>query len=327
VPSKYYFGRVLGILGADLIVAKGSSIHIADPDRGSSKPLVFLPVNFLIRLLMRLDFFSRLFRLEISHIEFSCDHIYVFANKKIFIFDRCNQRFFESIDIKFRPIVIAQNSTAIFFGEYKNNKTRDPVAFYKLEGTVLNKIHELVGIRHIHGVQVDSFTGKLVVTTGDSDSESGILLFDGDWETLVEGSQLSRAVSVVFEKDFYAYATDTPLKQNYWCKVCRDTKVTVKKVAIPSSVFYSVSANDSTHFFSTVVEPSRVNTTRYVRVYMVKDDMLVLVLKVKKDPLPCWLFQHGQVTQVIDERRRGVWVSFKATKHSGRYQFVEWPGS
>ena len=104
----------------------------------------------------------------------------------------------------------------VFYGEYSLNPGRDlALGVYRSEAAAdsFRQVYEFPAgsVRHIHFIQWDPFAACLWMGTGDRNEESRLLTStDGGstWESVGEGTQLWRAVGVVFTPEAVYWGTD-----------------------------------------------------------------------------------------------------------------------
>jgi hypothetical protein len=192
-------------------------------------------------------------------------------------------------------------SGALFWGEYWSNRERKPVHVYgSLDGGRTWEIVYTFGagsIRHIHNIIYDRFADCLWVLTGDTDSESRIIRARPDWRevhTVLGGSQQARVVGLVPMSKALYYATDTPWEGNHIYRFERDG-APEPLLAISGSVMQGCRVGEAL-FFSTAVEPSRVNRCPFSCLYGSADGQSWKELRQWRADL--WsgqLFQYGRV--------------------------------
>jgi hypothetical protein len=199
-----------------------------------------------------------------------------------------------------RPLHIASAPDGrVFWGEYFDNSHRDEVHIYASSdgGLTWNVAYTFsVGsIRHVHNITYDRWENCLWIFTGDYGRECRILRATSDFsrvDEVLSGNQQARAVAAVIVRDGVFFASDTPLEQNYIYFVDRSGRVR-KLTAIPSSSIYSC-RNRNGIFFSTMVEPSRVNRSRMVTVFgSGNGEHWDRLAEWSKDQWPMKLFQYG----------------------------------
>jgi hypothetical protein len=112
--------------------------------------------------------------------------------------------------------ILWKNGHGLLFGEYFNNPERKEVRIYKYDYTDKHWgiVHEFQSgeIRHIHALQLDPYTGKLWICTGDEDSEAMIGWSDDGYRninSIGRGSQTWRACQLVFTDEAVYWGADT----------------------------------------------------------------------------------------------------------------------
>lgn len=165
----------------------------------------------------------------------------------------------------------------LFFGEYFSNQNRSEVHIYGSfdYGETWRKVYTFPenSIRHVHGIYYDPHRKGAWVLTGDIKEECQILFTDDEFEslnTVLKGSQMVRAVSIIPMKEKVIIPTDTPLEKNFIQVFYPDTMRLNAVHQIEGSAFYC-SQFDSSLVVSTVVEPSEVNKSKYAKIYISKD--------------------------------------------------------
>jgi hypothetical protein len=264
--------------------------------------LVKLPLSFIEVILYRLPIINRLLRRSIDHLAVINNSLIIFTNKNIFKYNIISKEIvqYNQDTIDYRVLTICNYNKKIYFGEYKSNPNRSPMRLLELdpESMLIKTIHTFEGIRHIHGVFFDNYTSTFWITTGDSNAESIIWQTDKSFKSfdrIVYGSQLYRAIKLLFTDNFIYYGTDTPLKENYICRINRESNEVEKLQKVDSSVFWGCKVNNHL-FFSTTIEPSKINTTKYSVIWGSNDgDSWKPLAKYKKDLWHCRLFQYGQI--------------------------------
>jgi hypothetical protein len=199
-----------------------------------------------------------------------------------------------------RPLhIVATPVGKLFWGEYFDNPTRDEVHIYGSAdcGASWQVAYTFPkgAIRHVHNIVHDQFEDCLWILTGDYGPECQILRASCDLtnvEAVLAGNQQARAVALVPAKDALYFASDTPLEVNHVYRLDRDGKLQELSKLSGSSI-YGCQVGDHM-FFSTMVEPSEVNTDRYARVYgkLAGRDWRSF-LAWKKDRWPTRFFQYG----------------------------------
>lgn len=222
-----------------------------------------------------------------------------------------------------RPLSLEYINGKYVFGEYRSNPERSPIPVIGFNEEDLNKILiELKKIRHIHGVYRDSYTNEVWITTGDFDEEAALYCIQDNFRTIekiLSGSQQTRAIKLLFTEAFVYFGSDAPDEVNYLYRMQRENKTVEKLQQVGSSVFHGCKVANWL-FFSTAVEPSQVNTTKYAEVWASPDGKNWKCLyKFKKDRFPMRFFQYGQVFFPNGEGDgKNLWLSPFATSSNNK---------
>ncbi len=199
-----------------------------------------------------------------------------------------------------RPLHIAATpSGRIYWGEYFDNRERAEVHIYVSEdyGSTWQVGYTFPesSIRHVHNIVHDRWGDCLWILTGDDGAECKILRASYDLrsvEPVISENQQSRAVAAIPTQDALYLSTDTPYEQNHVYRLERSGHL--ERVGdLNSSSIYGSCAGDAL-FFSTMVEPSAVNTDREVHIVGAKrgSDWHTL-LRWNKDSFSMRYFQYG----------------------------------
>ena len=89
-------------------------------------------------------------------------------------------------------------------------------------------------IKHFHCVQIDPFTKDIWLASGDTDDEAKIWksIDEGEtWQELFSGSQQTRTLGFVFEKDVIYYGMDSPTKE-FPSNIYKIDRNTMQKVSV-----------------------------------------------------------------------------------------------
>ena len=187
----------------------------------------------------------------------------------------------------------------VYWGEYFDNAARDEVHIYaSTDGGVTRNVAYTFpkgAIRHVHNIIYDSWGDCLWVLTGDYADECRILRASCDFsqvDVVLQGNQQARAVALVPAEGGLFFASDTPLEANFIYHMNRQGRL--KKLAtVSSSSIYGCRVRNSI-FFSTMVEPSDVNSDDHVRIYGSHDgENWPALIAWRKDHWPMSFFQYG----------------------------------
>ena len=199
-----------------------------------------------------------------------------------------------------RPLHIAvTREQHIFWGEYFDNPARHEVHIYASTdyGSHWDVAYTFSrhSIRHIHNLVYDRWEDCLWITTGDDGSECQIMRADRDFrnvESVLSGSQQVRSVALIPTEDAIYFSSDTPAERNHIYRMDRRGNVNALSMLNGSSIC-GCRVGDSV-FFSTMVEPSRINCDSNVRIYgSGGGEQFVPVLSWMKDRWPMCLLQYG----------------------------------
>jgi hypothetical protein len=219
-----------------------------------------------------------------------------------------------------RPLhVTAVPSGTIYWGEYFDNRERAEVHIYA--STDYGRTWQVActfpagSIRHIHNIVYDHWGDCLWILTGDEGAECKVLRASCDLlsvglpvglsveravEVVLSGNQQARAVAAVPTQNGLFLSTDTPFEKNhvYRLDYRSDGTGNVQRVGdLASSSIYGCRVGKAL-FFSTMIEPSAVNTVRDVhivgsRVGSNDGTNWQVLARWKKDSLPMRYFQYG----------------------------------
>ena len=199
-----------------------------------------------------------------------------------------------------RPLHLAITpNDHIFWGEYFDNRQRDQVHIYAStdHGAHWDVAHTFPQgtIRHVHNIIYDEWENCLLVLTGDLGSESRILRASCDFkyvDVILSGNQQARSAALVPTRDALYFSSDTPLQANHVYRLDRRGALS-PVAALSSSSIYGCRVRNAV-FFSTMVEPSAINSSREVCLYGSPDGIRwQCVLQCKKDRWPMGMFQYG----------------------------------
>lgn len=220
-----------------------------------------------------------------------------------------------------RPLAFCIAKDLACYGEYRGNPERTPVHIWAAEpeDKTWRPAWRFDNVRHVHGVFLDPYTGAFWVTTGDEDHESAIWMSPDRFKTLESvagGSQRFRAVHLLFTADHVYFGSDAPDEQNYIYRMDRKGNNVEQLTAVESSVFHGCKVGNQL-FFSTAVEPSTVNHSRYAEIWGSADgENWQVVRRFKKDIWPMKYFQYGQVFFPAGRGDdKNLWFTPMGTRH------------
>jgi hypothetical protein len=199
-----------------------------------------------------------------------------------------------------RPLhVTAVPSGTIYWGEYFDNRERVEVHIYA--STDHGRTWQIAytfppgAIRHIHNIVYDRWGDCLWILTGDDGAECQVLRASCDLRSIdlvLAGNQQTRAVAAIPTQNGLYLSTDTPFEKNHVYRLNRAGSVESVGDLASSSIFGC--RVGEAMFFSTMVEPSAVNTNREVHLAGSRDGTNWRVLaRWRKDNWPLRYFQYG----------------------------------
>jgi hypothetical protein len=190
----------------------------------------------------------------------------------------------------------------IYFGEYLANDERGPMRIYRYKpgsnSLEVPYFFPANSIKHIHGVYNDPFTDSLVCLTGDDLAECRIIRTGDGFEsveTIGEGDETWRAVSMLFDERSMFYGMDAEFRKNHIYKIDRETRARESFGEVSGTVFYSKRVGDDL-FFATTAEnaPSQEDNVAALW-HVTTDGGLREVTKFHKDRWHGTLFMFGTI--------------------------------
>lgn len=179
---------------------------------------------------------------------------------------------------------------AVYFGEYLDNADRGPMSIYKyLSGSssaTLTHTFASGKVRHIHGVYADPQSDAIWCVTGDGPTESRIMRSDDYFasiETVGEGDESWRTVSLQFTRDAVIYASDAEFHQNHIYRLDRRTGNRDALGEIDGPVYFSHAVGEDL-FFAVTAElcPSQKKSEATLW-HVDRDGKMERVFSAKKD--------------------------------------------
>jgi hypothetical protein len=223
-----------------------------------------------------------------------------------------------------RPLhITAGPNDRLVWGEYIDNPERAEVHIYSSgdHGQHWDVAYTFPKstVRHVHKIVYDSWDRCYWVLTGDVGLECRILRASFDFksvDTVLSGSQQTRAAALIPTRDAIYFSTDTPHETNHVYRLAR-TGTLAKVASLSSSSIYGCRAGNSV-FFSTMVEPSQTNREQNVCLFGSSDGLnWQRLLQWRKDVWPLKLFQYGNVFLPDGDNDSGVLaLTTIAVKHA-----------
>jgi hypothetical protein len=207
-----------------------------------------------------------------------------------------------------RPCRVLRSACAVdgkgevYFGEYLANDERGPMRIYRYKpGSNELQVPYFFpagSIKHIHGIYADNKTDSLVCLTGDKESECRMIrTFDGfdTVETIGEGDETWRAVSILFDDHAMYYGMDAEFRSNHVYRLDRETGEKKSLGEVSGTVFYSKQLGEDL-FFATTAENAPSQKENVASIWNVSaDGELNEVVKFQKDSWHGTLFMFGTI--------------------------------
>lgn len=190
----------------------------------------------------------------------------------------------------------------IYFGEYLANDERGEMRIYKYTpgSDWLEIIYTFPpnSIKHIHGIYYDEYTDALFCLTGDAEKECRIIRSFDEFvtrETVGEGDESWRAVSVIFSRENIFYGTDAEFRANNIYKLDRKTLNRESLGEVGGTVFYSKQMGKDL-FFTTTAENAPSQKENVAALWHTdKNGNCREIVKFKKDFWHPTLFMFGTI--------------------------------
>lgn len=253
------------------------------------------------------------FRLAQRLLRFMVTNVVPLANGELFItFDKSagvvRDGKYRTLGGMQRPCRVLRSACAVdsngevFFGEYLANEERGPMRIYKYSPGAENietaYTFPAGTIRHIHGIYLDPQTNGLICLTGDNDNECRIIRSDDGFrtmETIGEGDETWRAVSVLFRENSMVFGMDAEFQTNHIYEMNRETREKTSLGTVNGTVFYSKQIGDDL-FFATTAEDAPSQTENVAAVWHVSPaGELNEITRFEKDGWHKTLFMFGTI--------------------------------
>jgi hypothetical protein len=313
-------GQILLVDDTTLWTADGPRIHAVD-GTGARTLRAELPVGPLDRVLASSRLARRATRRDIHHMVRFGGRLIVAGYGRLWCIDAVTGSLLGPPVALMggRPLTLCGSPTGVYYGEYRDNAERAPVRIvFSADGVKWSVLREISGVRHIHGIYRDPFTGDLWMTTGDDGDECAIWRTRDSFaslEVVHRGTQQARAIPLLFTAEFIYFGTDTPLESNYLYRFPRSGGPPERMHPVEGSVFHATQVGTCL-IFSTAVEPSAVNRSADCVIYGSHDGAHWRELaRHRKDAWSMRYFQYGQLSFPAGENRTGrLWYNTFAVK-------------
>ncbi len=289
-----------------MIASRGGRLWRRGAGDDRWRPLARIPMPPAERIATAFRLSRRLLRLGVHHVVRHRDRLVIMAGRRIHVYDPSRGSFLPASTpiCGSRPIVLGEDGAGnLIYGEYHGRRQPPydvPVHVWCSSdgGESWQAIGAFANVRHIHGVFHDPYEKGLWVTTGDADAESAIWVSHDRFKTVtpvIQGNQHARAVILLFTPRYIYYGTDTPLAQNFICRLERGSWTMEKMQEVSGSILYGCQTRAGL-FFSTACEPSRVNHDARATVWgSAAGEAWRCLAAFRKDAWPYKLFQYGHV--------------------------------
>lgn len=230
----------------------------------------------------------------------------------------------EKVSIRGKPLFISKLSGVKGFeesyvlGDYGKNLEHQEVNIYqKVDGENENwkAVYTFPAgkVRHIHNIIPDRVHERVVILTGDEDSESGIWIAEDNFKKvypLLLGKQAYRACQAIPFSNGILYLTDSPSEPNSVNCVEEDGSVRVIEELRGSCIYGIVKESES--YFSTTCEPDAKAKNKveywltrrvgkgirnpYIDIIAISEKGSSIIASFKSDGLPLRLFQYASAS-------------------------------
>lgn len=296
-------GRILYVNSDTMWLARGTRL-LETIDGGQTwRERAELPIGRLKEQLVRSRLGRRLGRVGFHHlVRVGPEEAVVVAHRHVFHLAEDSRELIRVAPVSgSRPLTLCAGAGLVCYGEYRGNPERAPVHVWAAKAhdvSLWEPVWRFDHVRHVHGVFFDAYTSAFWVTTGDRDHESALWTTTDRFQTLdcvVGGSQCYRAVQLLFTERYVYFGSDAPDQINQIYRLERRTGRVEPLTKVSGPVFYGCTVGDHL-FFSTVVEPSDVNTGGVAEIWGSRDgENWRMVRRFRKDAWSMKYFQYGQV--------------------------------
>lgn len=263
----------------------------------------------------------RLLRHEIRAFRVLSNGRYVASNRESVFYARCGDPVMTRSWIEQGTQSVAPPMTMtvgpndrILWGEYtSSSRMRRQIRMYVSDdaGRSYNVFRRFAAgsIRHVHNLYYDRGLDQYWVLVGDHDEEPGIGRLSADlkdFEWVVKGKQIYRAVCVFDFGDRLVYGTDTEMEPNAVMSLDKRTGRVERICETNGSCIYACRFG-GLYALTTTVEPSEVNTSRHATLWLSRDgDRWVPAFEAPKDRWSKQYFQFGSLVLPCDQSDREV---------------------
>jgi hypothetical protein len=295
-------GRILYVDNQEQWISKGRHILKSSDEGLTWQKFYSIPCHILVQLLFKISLIARLLRLDIHHfVKIDDNNAVCVFNKEIVWLDLQSKKVIQRDNIQgSRPLSFLHHNNDIIYGEYRGNSERSAVHVWKanLSDKIWKPVLKLTGVRHIHGVYTDPFTSEFWVTTGDENDEARVIILNNQFSedrVLIQGDQQARIVQPIFTEEFVYFASDAPNEINFIYRYNRSSGEIERLQEVNGPIYFGQTVG-CVMFFSTVVEPSMVNSQYTVELWASRCGNVWQCVRVfDKDIFSLKYFQYGQI--------------------------------
>ena len=310
VTASVADGRILHVEpNGRLYLGRASDVLVSADDGETWTELLRLPRSRAQGVAEPSRLIRRLLRHEARALAVLSDSQYVVSNREDVFYARAGDS--EARHSNMHPaglvprlpmrVSVGPNDTVVW-GEYFGNLERREVLIYASDdgGEHFEVAHVFPSgeVRHVHNVVYDEAVGHYWVMAGDYANEPGIGRLSRDFrdfEWVVKGSQIHRAVALIDLGDYFLYGTDTEVETNHIMRFEKRTGRVESVHELEGSCLHGCRFG-SVLAFSTTVEPSPVNQSQEASLWLSRDgDSWSRVFQAAKDSWSPRYFQYGSL--------------------------------
>ena len=256
------------------------------------------------------------------------DYSFISFNDAVYYVDYKNRRVEKSLEFScpgmHRPLSFYEVKDipgfvdCIVFGDYSYNKDRNEIALFRYANSCWEKVFVFQSgcVRHIHSVIPDPFNKRVLILTGDKDSESAIWSASDNFEKVEQlfgGSQKYRACCGKAFENGVILATDSPFDQNKLFLLTEKGGIHIEDICnLPGPTVFFTDYKDNLIFATDVENDEKTLSPiseflinkkgdgvldNYSHVFLYRNDKQEVkeIAKFEKDCLPMRLFGFGTV--------------------------------
>ncbi len=291
-----------------LYISRGYTIFASRDDGATWHPTASMPVSASRRLAGWCRLGARLLRYEVRAMAVLKDGTCVAANREgVFRAGpgetQMSHSAVEEGGVAYWPpsTMTAEPEGCIVWGEYGANQRRRAIRVYVSQDQgrtySVGRTFSPGEVRHVHNVVYDR-AGCYWVLAGDHDDEPGIgrmSLDFTDFEWVVKGKQIHRAVGAFDFGDYLVYGTDTEMEPDAVMRLDKQSGRLERIAELDGSCIYSCQFG-GWYALTTSVEPSVVNRGRHAGLWLSRDgERWERVFRARKDRWNAVYFQFGSL--------------------------------